>query len=144
LFRFENGVRANYLGTWTAAWNRMTFNWRSEFRSGVMIQQSQFGDLVRVDFQPELGLSGSNFKTAEESEPASREELEPCVPFLDDSRLLLAEWVGAIRGEVEATTTGRDHLRSLSLVWASIESVETGRWVELRDLYERLGISTIL
>jgi hypothetical protein len=118
----------------------MTFNWRSEFRSGVLIQQSQFDDLVRVDFRPELGLSGSNFKTADESEPAQREELEPCVPFVDDSRGLLAEWLGAIRGDVEATTTGRDHLRSLCLVWASIESLESKRWVELRDFSEKLGI----
>jgi predicted dehydrogenase len=144
LFRFENGIRVNYLGTWTAAWNKMTFNWRSEFRSGVLIQRSQFDDLVRVDFQPDLGLSGSNFKTAEESEPTQREELEPCVPFVDDSRLLLAEWLGTIRGDGEATTTGRDHLRSLCLVWASIESLETRMWVKLRDFYERLGIDEFL
>ena len=39
LFRFENGVRANYLGTWTAAWNRMEFRWRSDFERGALIQR---------------------------------------------------------------------------------------------------------
>jgi predicted dehydrogenase len=141
LFRFESGVHVNYFGTWTAAWNKMTFNWRSEFASGVLIQESQFDDLVRVDFQPELGLTGSRFKTAKESEPTRREDLEPCVPFVDDSRLLLAEWVEAIRKEIEPVTTGRDHLRSLGLVWACIESLETRNWVSLRDFYDRLGIS---
>ncbi len=140
LFRFANGVRANYLGTWTAAWNKMTFNWRSEFSSGALIQQSQFDDLVRVEFQPELGLSGARFKTEEESEPMLIEELEPCVPFVDDSRQLLAELIAAIHGEVEPTTTGSDHLRSLSLIWACIESLDTRRWVKLSDFYEKLGI----
>jgi predicted dehydrogenase len=140
LFRFENGVRVNYLGTWTASWNKMTFHWRTEFESGVLIQRSQFDDLVRVDFRPKLGLSGRRFKTADESEPAEPEELAPCVPFVDDSRRLLAEWVGAIRGDIDPTTTGHDHLRSLCMVWACIESLKTRRWVELRDFYAKLGI----
>ena len=140
LFRFANGVRVNYLGTWTAAWNKMTFKWRSEFNSGVLIQQSQFDNLVRIDFQPELGLTGTRFKTEEESEPMLIEELEPCVPFVDDSRLLLAELVGAIHREVEPTTTGADHLRSLCLVWACIESLDKRRWVDLRDFSEKLGL----
>ena len=133
LFRFENEVRVNYLGTWTASWNKMTFRWRSEFDSGVMIQRSQFDDLVRIDFQPELGLSGPRFKMAEASEAIQPEELAPCVPFVDDSRQLLAELVGAIKQEVEPSTTGRDHLRSLCLVWACIESLRTSRWVGLHD-----------
>jgi predicted dehydrogenase len=140
LFRFANGLRANYLGTWTAAWNKMTFNWRSEFSSGVLIQQSQFDDLVRVEFEPELALTGARFKTAEESEPMVTEELEPCVPFVDDSRGLLAELIASIHGDVEPTTTGVDHLRSLCLVWACIESLETRRWVDLSDFYDKLGL----
>jgi hypothetical protein len=63
---------------------------------------------------------------------------------VDDSRLLLAEWLGAIRGEVEATTTGRDRLRSLSLVWPSIEALEARRWVALHDFYEKLRILSIV
>jgi predicted dehydrogenase len=140
LFRFVNGVRVNYLGTWTAAWNKMTFNWRSEFSSGALIQRSQFEDLVRVEFQPKLGLTGSRFKRMEEAEPIRVEELEPCIPFVDDSRQLLAELTRAIRGETEPTTTGTDHLRSLYLVWASIESLNTRRWVDLRAFSETLEL----
>jgi predicted DNA-binding protein (UPF0251 family) len=92
LFRFENGARVNYLGTWTASWNKMSFSWRTEFASGVLIQRSQFGDLVRVDFDPTLGLSGHRFKSEEEAEPSRAEDLPPCIPFIDDSRLLLEEF----------------------------------------------------
>jgi predicted dehydrogenase len=140
LFRFVNSVRVNYLGTWTAAWNKMIFNWRSEFSGGVLIQQSQFDDLVRVEFEPGLGLSGTRFKGAEESEPPRREELEPCIPFIDDSRLLLEELIGAIQGEAKAAPTAEDHLRSLCLVLACIESIQTGRWVKLRDFYPAMDI----
>jgi predicted dehydrogenase len=143
LFRFENGARVNYLGTWTASWNKMSFSWRTEFDSGVLIQQSQFDDLVRVDFEPELGLSGARFKTEEESEPGRFEKLPPCVPFIDDSRLLLAEFSRAVTGEAEAVTTGRDHLKSLGLVQACIESFETGSWVNLDALHKKLGVDVI-
>ncbi len=129
LFRFESGVHVNYQGTWTAAWNKMSFDWRSEFASGVLVQRSQFDDLVRVDFDPGLGLSGRRFKSAEESEKPQAEDLPPCIPFVDDTRLLLQELVGAIRGELEPTTTGRDHLKTLCLVQAAIESFKSGLWV---------------
>ena len=131
LFRFAGQVYVNYLGTWTASWNRMSFRWRSEFSAGVLVQRDQFDDLVRVDFKPELGRSGPRFKSAEESELARVEELAPCTPFVDDSRQLLQEFVAAIRKEKEPVTTGRDHLRSLSLVRACIESSQTGRRVVL-------------
>ena len=92
LFRFESGLRVNYQGTWTAAWNKMSFDWRSEFASGALVQRSQFDDLLRVDFDPELGLLGRRFKSAEESEKPRAEDLPPCIPFVDDTRLLLQEF----------------------------------------------------
>ncbi len=141
LFRFENGMRVNYLGTWTASWNRMTFGWRTEFASGVLMQRAQFDDLVKVEFQPERGLSGARFKTADEAEPVRQEALPPCVPFVDDSRLLLTELVESIREGIAPTTTGHDHLRSLCLVRACIESAETGRRVQMHELSRRLGIA---
>ncbi len=140
LFRFDNGARANYLGTWTASWNKMNFSWRTEFTSGVLIQRSQFDDLARVDFEPGLGLSGARFKTGDDAEPCRAEKLPPCIPFEDDSRLLLEEFTRAVGGEAEPVTTGRDHLCSLCLVQACIESYETGSWVNLEALYKKLGV----
>ena len=139
LFRFENGVRANYLGTWTAAWNRMDFRWRSDFERGSLIQREQFDDLVRVDFDRGLGLRGPNFKGDAEAETPVAEPLEPCTPFVDDTRELLAEFLGAIRGESEPVTTGDDHLESLLLVHGCIESLRRGEWVTMRELRDRLA-----
>ncbi len=140
LFRFENGVHVNYLGTWTAAWNRMDFRWRTEFEGGALIQREQFEDLVRVDFDRGLGLHGSNFKGDAEAERPVPESLAPCAAFLDDSRELLAEFLSAVRGEAEPVTTARDHLKTLLVVEACIESMESGAWVRLSDVHERHAV----
>ena len=139
LFRFENGVRANYLGTWTAAWNRMDFRWRSDFERGTLIQREQFEDLVRVDFDRGLGLRGPNFKGDGEAETPVVEPLTSCTPFVDDTRALLSEFLRAVRGEAEPVTTAGDHLETLLVVQACIESLEGGGWVEMRDLRDRFA-----
>lgn len=144
LFRFENGVRANYLGTWTAAWNRMDFRWRTEFEGGALIQREQFEDLLRVDFDRGLGLRGSNFKGDAEAEAPVPEPLAPCEAFIDDTRGLLAEFLCAVRGEAEPVTTARDHLKTLLVVQACIESMERGGWIALREVEERFRVSAPL
>ena len=131
LLRFEGGIHVNYVGTWTAGWNRMSFSWRSEFESGVLLQRAQFDELERVEFEPELAISGPRFKSIEDAEKARAERLEPCVPFVDDSRRLLRELVDGARGIEEPVTTARDHVKSLRLVTACIESAETGGWVDV-------------
>ena len=141
LFRFENGVRANYLGTWTAAWNRMDFRWRTEFEGGALIQREQFEDLVRIDFDRALGLRGSNFKGDAEAEAPVVESLAPCTAFVDDTRELLTEFLSAVRGAAEPVTTARDHLKTLFVVQGCIESLERGGWVALREVEERFRVS---
>ncbi|MXW10486.1 MAG: Gfo/Idh/MocA family oxidoreductase [Gammaproteobacteria bacterium] len=141
LFCFENGVRANYLGTWTAAWNRMDFRWRTEFEDGALIQHEQFEDLVRVDFDRGLGLRGSNFKGDAEAEIPVPEPLAPCTAFIDDTRELLAEFLRAVRDEAEPVTTARDHLKTLLVVQACIESAQRRGWVALREMEERFRVS---
>ena len=141
LFRFENGVHANYLGTWTAAWNRMDFRWRSEFEAGALIQREQFEDLVRIDFDRGMGLRGRNFKGDAEAEKPVAEALAPCTAFVDDTRELLAEFLRAVRREAAPVTTARDHLKTLLLVQACIESLESGGWVSPGDLHDRFRVS---
>ena len=55
--------------------------------------------------------------------------------------MLLDELVRAIQKEQIATTTAADHLRSLCLVPASIESLEKKSWVNLREYYDKLDVS---
>ncbi len=96
---------------------------------------------MRVEFQPKLGLEGARFKEANEAEPYCTEKLAQCVPFIDDSSMLLDELVRAIRGQQAPITTARDHLRSLSLVPAAIQSIENKSWVNLQEYQKSIGIT---
>ncbi len=144
LFRLSNGAHVSYLGTWTAASNEMAFSWRSDFEGGTLTQRAQFDDLVRVDFDPDLGRTGPRFKTADQAEPQVVEKLARCTPFVDDTSELLTEFVRDVREGLDDGTTARDHLRTLCLVQACIRSIEDGRWVRLDDVHEALGVSDLV
>lgn len=138
LLRFEGGLRVNYLGTWTAGWNKFDFRWRTDCSGGVLIQKDQFGDLWMARFSPELALTGERFK--DEAEPLVPVALERAEPFVDDTRMLLSDFVKAIREGRAVETSGEDHLRSLALVFACVEAAQSGQRVDLRDFYRRYGI----
>lgn len=141
LLRFAGGLRANYIGTWTSGWNRFCFEWRTDCPRGAIIQTKQFSDLYVAKLEPGLALSGRNFKTEDsEAEPPLPVPLPPLEDFVDDTRGLLSEFVDAIEGKAPLVTSGRDHLKTLGLVFACIEAAETGRLVEMRDFYRRQGI----
>jgi predicted dehydrogenase len=134
LICFEDGLRVNYLGTWTAAWNKFSFRWRTDCSSGVLIQKAQFGDLLIAGFLPEMAETGDLFKDAAESlEPVA---LEPAEHFIDDSRGLLAEFIEALQSGLPVETSGKDHLKTLALTRACIQAARTGRRVEMPAFYQ--------
>jgi predicted dehydrogenase len=135
LLCFESGLRVNYLGTWTAAWNQFDFRWRTDCAGGVLVQKHQFDDLYLARFRPELGLEGTRFK--EDAEPLEPVELEPVEYFVDDTRGLLAEFVEALEGGRPVVTSGRDHLKTLGLTLACIESSRTGCRVYMNEFYRQ-------
>jgi hypothetical protein len=128
----------NYLGTWTAAWNKFDFRWRTDCSGGALIQKGQFGDLHLVEFQPELGLTGERFK--EEAETLLPLSVDTAQAFIDDTRLMLTRFVAALDHQEPVETSGKDHLKSLSLIFACIEAARTGRRVEMQGFYHRHGI----
>ncbi len=135
LLELAQGARVNYLGTWTAGWHGMAFSWRSDFPQGVIWQRAQFGDVVEAQFESNLGLTGPRFR-----EPAAAETLQPVSltpqrPFVDDARGLLDEFVACLTHETLLQTSARDHLRTLAVVQACIQSVRTRAWVEIAALF---------
>jgi len=135
LFCFEGGLRVNYLGTWTAAWNQFDFRWRTDCEGGALIQKRQFDDLYLTRFRPELGMEGTRFK--EDAEPLEPVELEPVEYFIDDTRGLLSEFVMALEGGEPVVTSGKDHLKTLGLTLACIESSKTGSRVYMNEFYRK-------
>jgi predicted dehydrogenase len=139
LLRFEGGLHVNYIGTWTAGWNRFQFQWRTDCPQGTIIQKAQFDDLHSVEFQPHLAMEGNLFKEGE-AEPLQPVPLETGKDFIDDTRGLLAEFVEAAQNKKPLDTSGRDHLKTLSLVLACIEAGQTSQWIKMQDFYHRQGI----
>jgi predicted dehydrogenase len=135
LLCFKDGLRVNYLGTWTAAWNQFDFRWRTDCTGGVLVQKHQFDDLYLARFRTELGLEGARFK--QDAEPLEPVELEPVEYFVDDTRGLLAEFVAALEGGRPVVTSGQDHLKTLGLTLACIESSRTGSRVYMDEFFRR-------
>lgn len=138
LLRFEGGLYVNYLGTWTAGWNRFDFRWRTDCSGGVLIQKAQFSDLYMAKFAPDLALTGERFKDV--AEPLTPVPMQRAEPFVDDTRVLLAKFVEAVQQGEPVESSGEDHLRSLALVFACIEAAESGQRVKMRDFYQKYNI----
>jgi predicted dehydrogenase len=135
LLCFEGGFRVNYLGTWTAAWNRFDFRWRTDCEGGVLVQKHQFDELYAARFQPGLGLEGARFKDG--AEPLKPIDLARVEYFIDDTRGLLTEFLAALEDGEPLHTSGKDHLRTLGLTLACIESSRTGSRVSMDDFYRK-------
>jgi predicted dehydrogenase len=114
----QGGLEVSYLGTWTGGWDRLQFLWRTDGPEGVILQRQLFDDLsvaARTDAEP------------------TPVPLEPCEPFRDDTRALLDAFVVALRDGTPPPCDGRDHLRTLAICFAAIESAESSRAVRLAD-----------
>lgn len=129
LMTLEGGLEVSYLGTWTGGWNELAFEWRTDCAGGVIVQRELFGDLA-VAATGDASLA-----------PVM---LEDGRPFLDDSRLLLRDFVAALGAGTVAPCDGADHLRSLALCFAAIESSKTGRRVDLATFHTQHGLDDVL
>jgi predicted dehydrogenase len=140
LLQFAGGLRVNYMGTWTSGWNRFHFQWRTDCPGGAIIQQAQFGDLYSVELQPHLAAQGKLFKGPDEAEPLEPIPLPGSEDFIDDTKGLLNEFVEAVTTGNPVETSGKDHLKTLSLVLACIEAAKTRQWIQMQDFYRQQGI----
>jgi predicted dehydrogenase len=114
----QGGLEASYLGTWTGGWDRLEFLWRTDCPDGVILQRELFADLATARRQDAA---------------ATPVPLDPCEPFRDDTRALLDAFVASLRDGTPPPCNGRDHLRTLAVCFAAIESSGTGRAVRVAD-----------
>ncbi len=121
LLTLEGGLEVNYLGTWTGGWNELQFEWRTDCSDGVIVQRALFEDLAaaRMDDKALTPIA-----------------VDECEPFYDDTDALLSAFVAHLHDGAPLACSGADHLRTLALCFAAIESSETGRAVDMAE-YER-------
>jgi len=142
LLKFQNGMYANYMGTWTSGSNRLRFLWQIDFPGGTLVQKRQFCNLSVSRFQPELSLTGRNFKEEDDIEPLMPVDLPKVAAFTDDSQELLKSFLKGIDDKTIFETSGKDHIKTLCVVHACIESAKTGKRVQMDEFYERHNIPT--
>jgi len=118
LITFTGGLEVTYQGTWAGNWQPMTFNWRTETPRGVVIQADMFGALGYAH-RDDAALT-----------PVA---LGPNEPWVDDAAALLADFIAHRRDGAPLPCPGSDHVRSLRMVAACIESSMTGRAVDPRS-----------
>jgi len=121
----EGGVRVQYLGTWTGGWNRLCFEWRTDCEHGIVTQRQLDSDLC----------------TAATGDPdLTPVPLETFAGAHEDSLRLLRLFVDSVRARQPVPCDGRDHLQTLAMVFAAMESNETGRRVDMEVFRRRHGI----
>jgi predicted dehydrogenase len=126
LLGLAGGLEVNYIGTWTGGWNELQFQWRTDCSDGVIVQRQLFEDLA----------------FARMSDPAlTAVELPRFQAFFDDTDALLGAFVAHLRAGAPLECSGADHLYTLALCFAAIESSQTGRTVEMAEFYARHGIT---
>ena len=119
VFEFDNGLVANYQGTWQSNSSVHGFEWRHECANGIIVQRNEYGQLAfakRADLAP------------------TQVELPPYEQWINDAASLLRAFVAACRGEAPLQCSGRDHLKSLRMVQACVTSSQTGQAVNPADL----------
>jgi predicted dehydrogenase len=125
LLTLEGGLDVNYLGTWTGGWNQLQFQWRTDCTEGIMVQRQLFADLA-------IARSTDALLT-----PLT---LPPFQAFYDDTSALLRAFIAHLRYGTPLECSGLDHLRTLALCFAGIESSERGCSVPMADFYQRYKI----
>jgi predicted dehydrogenase len=129
LLTLEGGLEVNYLGTWTGGWNELKFEWRTDCERGVIVQRELFADLATAA-TGDAGLT----PVAIPDERA----------FIDDTAHLLTAFLASLRDGTPPPCDGRDHIRTLALCFAAIESDDTGRRVGLGDFVARHGLDDLI
>ncbi len=128
LIRLRGGPVVVYHGTWVSGSNTMAFEWRTDLERGGVVQRDLFGDLVE----------GSAADAVLRPVPLVATE-----PFSTDSRVLLEAFIRASSGVGTFQESGRDHLRTLALTMACIESAQTGRRLSISDYARCHGLDDL-
>lgn len=137
LLEFEGDLVVDYLGTWTSGTNRFSFEWRIDFEGGVVSQTDQFDHLSLARLDPAAAITGPLFDSA--TEPPSPVPLPEVVPFRSETRDLLEHAVRAARGEELPGPTAADHLRTLAVLDAIVQSSRDGRRVLVEERLTAFG-----
>ena len=119
LIEFDGGLRVNYQGAWQGNWAAPGFEWRTDCADGIITQRDEFGALY--------------FARRDEAEltPVS---LPPHERWISETTALFAAFIEHVVDGAALQCSGRDHLMSLAMLEACIQSSASGHGVHIRDI----------
>ena len=124
LFEFEGGLRVNYQGVWQGNWAAPGFEWRSDCTDGIISQREEFGAL---------------FYARRDETALTPVALPPHERWISETRALFDAFVDHVVNGAVLQCSGRDHLLSLAMLEACIQSSATGSRVHIRDVLPAPG-----
>lgn len=119
LIDFDGGLRVNYQGTWQGNWVAPAFDWRTECHGGIISQQEEFGALY--------------YARRDDAELTAL-PLPPHERWISETRALFAAFVAHVVDGAALQCSGRDHLMSLAMLEACIQSSASGSGVAIEDV----------
>jgi predicted dehydrogenase len=122
VFDYADGLHVVYEGTWQTIDVAMTANgcdWRIECERGVITCQQEVVFAAAADHSP----------TGSFGVPLQPVEMMPMT--LQGGAYLLDEFLDAIGTGRVPETSGRDNLKTLAMVYAAVEAVDTGRRIQM-------------
>jgi len=126
----KNGIHVNYLGTWISGNEGMNegidFRWRTDFEKGIIVQQELFG---------EDGI----YTATQSAENLTQIDTGPIEPFYTDTVMLLEEFIECLKNKKTPATSGKDHLKTLAVVLAAIESSVTDKKVNVNEFMKKIN-----
>jgi len=125
LLRFENGIAMTYHGTWTSGRDTLDFTWRTDMTRGAVVQRDLVGDVF------EASMTDGAYRPV---------PLPPAEPMLTDTAGLLEDFAACVADGRGFTASGRDHLKTLALTFACLESQRTGCRVDVRAFGAARGV----
>lgn len=123
IFEFENGITVNYQGTWQSNWQNPGFEWRTDCTEGIITQRDQFGE-----------LSIAHRDAAE----LTAIELPPHERWVSDTLGLWDAFLDHVLDGNPLQCSARDHLHSLAMLEACIQSSANHHVIRVDDLLKKL------
>ena len=119
LIEFEGGLRVNYQGTWQGNWAAPGFEWRTECSNGIITQRDEFGALCYAR------RDEANLRPV---------PLPPHERWISETTALFAAFLDHVLDGAPLQCSGRDHLISLAMLEACVQSSATGGGVLIGDV----------
>jgi predicted dehydrogenase len=126
IFEMSDGVVFTYRGSWAAEGRRTSWDseWRIVGTGGMLLWDGETGYVATVKVGDEGFLR-----------PVEQRQLPPPADWAETHghASVLASFVDAIEAGREPETVGHDNLKSLSMVFAAIESARQGKRIEITE-----------